>query len=193
MIYWVVTYVLVTLLLYIIWYGVHQIRKLRDDLRLSHTQLSRLREAVHIDEWRRRRQEECDRAAHWDWFNKASKGPFLDKPEIDLEFYDPEGHPVAQTKAELTVHVNKFGVVVQAVSRLTASSHDLRIGSYSVWFGDNCEPGHQMEPRMVAKGDTYVQSLAVPIRLSGGITQLDIDPPGNVQPFPGPVRNTARS
>jgi hypothetical protein len=128
--------------------------------------------ARKIEERRQTAQTNIDR---FNWMNRVMRGPWRDKPELDVEFYNSHGAPVSSAKTDLHVAVNRYGVVVHGRCLFTAHE-DMEISGCSVWFGDDYHY-FDIVNKTINQGDMFQQDFAVPVSLQGGITNIPWQPP----------------
>jgi len=97
------------------------------------------------------------------------RGPFLGKPEVDVEFFDTTGAICGLTTVGLEMRINDRGILIISETRCGFSAPQaLSVAGYRVWFGSNCVEA-SISPVRLLRGDTYLLSLNLPIRIGRDI------------------------
>jgi hypothetical protein len=113
-------------------------------------------------------------------------GPFLGKPEVDVEFFDTTGAICGLTTVGLEMRINDRGILIISETRCGfTAQHLLSVAGYRVWFGSNCVEANITPVRLIA-GDSYLLSLNLPIRIGRDIGH-NPDDDGPDRPNPPPV------
>ena len=117
-------------------------------------------------------------------------GPFLGKPEVDVEFFDTRGDICGSTTVGLEMRINDRGILIISETRCGFTApHLLSVAGYRVWFGSNFVEAN-IPPVRLLTGDTYLLSLNLPIRIGRDIGHNPGDDEGPPRPMPPDPRKS---
>jgi hypothetical protein len=114
-------------------------------------------------------------------------GPFRGKPEVDVEFFNVAGDSCGSSTVGLGLRINDRGILIISDTRVGFTApRRMTLGGYRVWVGSDMLEA-KIDPVPLARGDTYLLALNLPIRIGRDIGHdpgRDHGPPRPNPPLP---------
>lgn len=96
-------------------------------------------------------------------------GPWLDKNEVEVEFFDTDGNSCGSGIVELELRLNDRGILIISKTRVGfVAQARVQLGGYRVWLGSDMVET-TVAPVPLTAGDQYLLALNIPIRLGRDI------------------------
>lgn len=97
------------------------------------------------------------------------EGPFLGKPEVDVEFHDDQGNACGSSTVGLEMRINQRGLLIISETQVGfTAERPLTVTGYRVWVGGDMIEA-TVDPMSVPQGATYALELNIPIKLGRDI------------------------
>lgn len=116
-------------------------------------------------------------------------GPYLAKPIADVEFFDPDGKPLALLETELEVLICATGLTIRSKHVIIfRPTEDVMVASWQIWIGDHRLDVVLPETVLVPRDGQYKTWVEFPVNIiPGNDFRRGGDGGGPPDPDPDPV------